>query len=235
MLEIDGLTVTVRRSPVLRGIDMRVPSGCLAGLVGRNGAGKTTTLRSIMGLIRVQGGSVTLDDVDLLRTKSHDRARLGVGYVPEDRRLIPAMSVEQNLLLPAWANGTTGAGQRLKRIYELMPEVGELALRRATQLSGGQQKLVALARALMVGRRALLLDEPFEGLAPALAQRMGDALRAVQEQENMSMILAESELRHVTRLAHRVYTIERGEIVQFSESDGAVEPENHERGAARGR
>ena len=219
MLEITDLNVSIHRLPILRGISLTVPPEVIVGLVGRNGAGKTTTLRSVMGLIRARSGSISLGDTDLLRSKPYHRARLGIGYMPEERRLVPAMTVEENLLLPMWANRQEQATARLERVYELMPEVKEFASRGAAKLSGGQQKLVALARALMVARRALLLDEPFEGLAPALAERMGRALVAAKEEHRLAVLLAESEYRHVQRLADEVSTIERGEIQTPAQAD----------------
>lgn len=211
MLTLENVEVRVHRLTILRGVSMKVPRGGIVGLVGRNGAGKTTTLRSIMGLIRVTGGEIALDGRDLRHVAPHRRARLGMGYVPEDRRLVPSLTVEQNLLLPALALRRNGSAERLAWIYEQMPEVGGFRARRANQLSGGQQKLVALARALMVGHRLLLLDEPFEGLAPALAERTADVIRtALAEEPELAVVVAESEYRRVEELAGHVYHIERG-------------------------
>jgi branched-chain amino acid transport system ATP-binding protein len=211
MLELEDVRVSLQGFPILRGVSLQALPGQITGLVGRNGAGKTTTLRTIMGLVPLQGGSLRLGGQDLRPLPAHRRAALGIGYMPEDRRLIGPLTVEENLLLPAWAIGLPGAPERLRWVYERMPEVAELAGRRAAQLSGGQQKLVALARALMHGTRLLLLDEPFEGLAPAMALRLGEILRGLRT-EGMAILVAESDLHRVSALAERIYTIERGEI-----------------------
>src|SRR5439155_23816412 len=139
-------TVMISGFTILRGLHLEVPTGGIVGLIGRNGAGKTTTLRAIMGLVELRSGQVTLDGVELSALPAHARARLGLGYMPEDRRLIPALTVEENIMLPAWARAIGDASSRRETIYSLMPEVKALASRPSTQLSGGQQKLVAPAR-----------------------------------------------------------------------------------------
>ncbi|MDR5683215.1 MAG: ATP-binding cassette domain-containing protein [Armatimonadota bacterium] len=212
MLYVQDLRVNIRRLAILRGVTLEVPAGTIVALVGRNGAGKTTTLRAVMGLVPASGGSITLDGSDLLRVPAHGRAALGIGYMPEDRRLIPQLTVEENLLLPAWANRMSDATGRLRDLYERMPALAAFASRRAGHLSGGQQKLVAAARAMMTADRVLLLDEPFEGLAPALVGALGSVLRGLA-QEGRAVLVAESEHTHVAALAHRAHTIERGETV----------------------
>ena len=147
MLKVEDVHVKIRRFIILRGITLHVPPAGLIGLVGRNGAGKTTTLKSIMGLLSISAGRIEVDGTDLLQVPGHFRAHLGIGYMPEERRLIGALTVEDNILMPAWATKQEGSAERLERIYGLMPEVRQMATRRATQLSGGQQKMVALARA----------------------------------------------------------------------------------------
>jgi branched-chain amino acid transport system ATP-binding protein len=211
-LRLEALEVRLRRLTILRGVTLEAPAGMVVGLIGRNGAGKTTTLRSIMGLVPLAAGEIALDGVRLRDLPPHHRPRLGIGYMPEDRRLVPALTVEENLLVPIWANGFTDGAARLAAVYDRIPLVRTLARRRAAYLSGGQQKLVALARALMVGRRVLLLDEPFEGLAPALADEVG-AILAGALPPDLVVLVAESESRRVARLARRLYTIERGAIV----------------------
>ena len=215
MLRVDGIHVKIRGFVILRGISLDVPPGGLIGLVGRNGAGKTTTLKSIIGILSVSAGRIDLDGVDLLQVPGHARARLGLGYMPEERRLIGALTTEDNILLPAWATRQEGSQDRLAYIYRLMPEVRELAPRRATQLSGGQQKMVALAPALMRGTKVLLLDEPFEGLSPGLGEKLARTIQQLGK-EGISVLMAESDERRI-QFAQKVYTIERGEIIGRAE------------------
>jgi len=181
----------------------------MAGLIGRNGAGKTTLMRSVMGLVKSSAGTVRFQDHDLLAMPTHARTRLGIGYMPEDRRLIPDLTVEENVLMPAWAAGIADARQRLEKIYRLIPELREFAQRKGLQLSGGQQKLAALGRALMCGNRLLLLDEPFEGVAPALAHRLAELVGELKR-EGMSVIVSASDLQHSERMVDRIIVIDRG-------------------------
>ncbi len=210
-LLVRDLEVTIAAAQILRGVSLNVSSHAMVGLVGRNGAGKTTFLRSVMGLIAIRAGEVIYDEVNLRREPAYRRANIGIGYMPEDRRLVPELTAEENVLLPAWATSLSDSGERLHWIYLLLPEVAAFADRKAIELSGGQQKLVALARALMVGRSLLLLDEPFEGVAPILAQRLVDVLVKLRE-EGLSVLLSESNASHSSNLVDRLYVIERGKI-----------------------
>ncbi|HET7764941.1 MAG TPA: ATP-binding cassette domain-containing protein [Burkholderiales bacterium] len=209
MLSISGLSVAIRNVQILREVSLELPQGSMAGLIGRNGAGKTTLMKSLMGLLKVGSGTVRFGDADLLALPTHERARLGIGYMPEDRRLVPELTAEENALVPAWAARAPDAAARLQKAYTLVPEAREFARRKGSQLSGGQQKLVALARALVCGSKLLLLDEPFEGVAPALAQRLAEVVAGLKK-EGMSVILSESDLQHSEHMVDRVYVIDRG-------------------------
>jgi branched-chain amino acid transport system ATP-binding protein len=210
MLRVDGIQVVMKGFVILRGVSFEVPPGGLVGLVGRNGAGKTTTLKSIVGILSPIAGRISLDGADLLSVPGHRRAQLGIGYLPEDRRLIGTLTVEDNLFMPAWAS-KLAAEERLSYIFRIMPDVGTMARRRASTLSGGQQKMVALARALMSGTKLLLLDEPFEGLAPAMGEKLAATIQQLRN-DGVSVLMAESDLKRIS-FAEKIYTIERGEIV----------------------
>jgi branched-chain amino acid transport system ATP-binding protein len=211
MLRLDGVSVSIGPVTILRGVSLDVAAGEFAGLIGRNGAGKTTLLRTIMGLLRPAAGTLAFLDRDLAALATHRRASLGIGYMPEDRRLVPTLSAEENILLPAWAGDAEDAPAQLARIYQTIPELDALRARKALQLSGGQQKLVALGRALMAGRKLLLLDEPFEGVAPVLARRLAEVIAGLR-QSGLSVILSESSMTHAHGLLDRVFTIDRGAV-----------------------
>src|SRR5699024_9325571 len=142
---------------ILRGVNLELPEGRMAGIIGRNGAGKTTLIRSIMGLLPAGSGGIRFNGEDLHKLPAYRRAALGIGYMPEDRRLVPQLTAEENILSPAWALGSKDARERLRKVYGMIPETEAFAARKALQLSGGQQKLVAIARALMAGSRLILL------------------------------------------------------------------------------
>lgn len=211
MLTMTGIDVEIQKAPILRGLSLEIAEGALVSLVGRNGAGKTTTLRTIMGMITPTGGQVHFDGKDITAMAAYRRPALGVGYMPEDRRLVPQLTVEENMLLPAWVNGAIDSDTQLRFVYDLMPELAQMKDRKALLLSGGQQKMVALGRALVAGSRLLLLDEPFEGVAPALAQRLSEVIASLRG-EARSILISQSELSHAMSLSDREYLIERGTI-----------------------
>jgi len=215
MLRIERVSAAIAGVQVLRSVSLGLTSGKTTILIGRNGAGKTTTLRAIMGLLPVQGGSIRLGGEEIGTTPAYRRAAQGIGYAPEDRRLVPEFSVEDNIVLPALALSLPAAERtrRLDEVYALLPQLKTMRKRPGGGVSGGQGKMVALGRALMVARTALLLDEPFQGLAPALAldyaRTLGDLKRS---RPDLAILVTESTPALLDAIADETLQIERGEI-----------------------
>ena len=209
MLMVENIHVAIQSVVALRGLSLTVADGTMVGLVGRNGAGKTTLMRSVMGHLVPSQGRIRFEGQDLAALPAHARAQMGIGYMPEDRGLVPELTVEENILVPVWVNKSLKQAERLALVYQVLPELVEMKDRRALLLSGGQQKLVALARALAVGTRLLLLDEPFEGVAPALSKRLADVIAGLKGSA-VSVLIAQSDLNHSRRLVDAEFVIERG-------------------------
>jgi branched-chain amino acid transport system ATP-binding protein len=209
LIEIDDLVVEIQSMPALRGFSMRLPTGVMASLVGRNGAGKTTLMRTIMGHLKPVRGVIRFDGADLSAHPRHGRAALGIGYMPEDRGLVPQLTVEENILLPLWVAPRLDRKARLAFVYDVIGELRAMRDRKALLLSGGQQKLVALGRALAIGTRCLLLDEPFEGIAPALSERLAEVLASLKGKD-LTLLMAQSDMNHSRGLVDVEFTIERG-------------------------
>ncbi|MBR1123193.1 ATP-binding cassette domain-containing protein [Bradyrhizobium lablabi] len=216
MLRLSHVSVKIAGADILRDVSLELQPKSFVALVGRNGAGKTTLMRAIMGLLAVSSGRVEIDGQDVTRLEAHTRSRRGVGYMPEDRRLVPDWTVEQNIRLPSWASRKQDVESKLERIYAQIPEVANFRDRKALQLSGGQQKLVALARAMMAASNLLILDEPFEGVAPALVQRLVDILSDLRRQSALSVLVSESDGTHSDDLVDHGYVIERGRVAKPS-------------------
>ena len=210
-LEIRNLNVSIEGIPILNDVSLYVGPGQMVGLIGHNGAGKTTLIRAIMGLLPTDTGEMFFDGQDLCAQPAFTRAAAGISYLPEDRRLIPALTVEENIMLPVWANKLADSKQRLEWVYSLIPEIAQFRDRKAMQLSGGQQKLVALARALMPGNQLLILDEPFEGVAPVLSRRLSEVI-AKLGQEGLCVLISESDDTHSADLVDALFRIERGSV-----------------------
>ena len=210
MLVVEGLVAGYGASTVLHGVSFSVGEGEVVALLGRNGAGKTTTLRAVMGLVRARGGRVRFRDRDLVGLAPFDVARSGIAYVPDDRRIFPDLTVEENLQLARYATGRAGAWD-LERVYALFPVLRDLRHLRGTQLSGGQQKMLALGRALMANPELLLLDEPVEGLAPLVIRQLEETLRRIRE-AGVTILLADQNLRFCQRLADRGYVLDKGTV-----------------------
>ena len=207
MLTLDGVAAAYGPSRVLHGVSLEAREGEVVSLLGRNGAGKSTTLKATMGLVDIIGGSMRLDGRELRGLPTHEIARLGVGWVPEDRRIFSDLSVEENLLV----GGGNAGGRSVARVYEHFPALGRMARRRGGSLSGGEQQMLTVARTLMGSPRLLLLDEPSEGLAPVIVQALGQQIAALKR-EGLTIVLSEQNLKFAARLADRAYIIEKGQI-----------------------
>jgi branched-chain amino acid transport system ATP-binding protein len=208
---------------VVHGLSLVVDGGQVVALLGRNGAGKTTTLKAAAGVARIFSGSIRYRDVDITRWPSFRRARLGMGYVPEDRRIFPELTVKENLETGRQP-GAKGSWT-FERIFQLMPWLEEIEKRRGGFLSGGEQQMLAIARTLMGNPQLLLLDEPTEGLAPHFVQLIAE-LVATLKGEGLAVLLAEQNLAFITRLADRVYVLEGGELrLEGTTKDMAANPE----------
>ena len=211
LLRVAGLQAWYGRAHILSGVDLTVGRGEVVALMGRNGAGKTTTLKTIMGLIDTRAGHVTLDGRDVSALPPHRMARLGVGYVPEDRRVFADLTVEENLEVgrqpprpgaPAWTP---------ERLFALFPNLAEMRGRRGARMSGGEQQMLTLARTLMGNPSLLLLDEPSEGLAPLIVKQMADAVRRLKA-EGLSVLVSEQNLSFAAAVADRADIIEKGQV-----------------------
>jgi len=209
LLDIGDVVVEIQSMPALRGFSMKIARGAMVSLVGRNGAGKTTLMRSIMGHLKPARGSIRFEGADLAALPRHARAALGIGYMPEDRCLVPQLTVEENILLPLWVADHLDRKARLELVYDVIGELAEFRQRKALLLSGGQQKLVALGRALAIGTKCLLLDEPFEGIAPALSERLSEVLASLRGKD-LTLLMSQSDMNHSRALIDVEFTIERG-------------------------
>ena len=224
MLRIEAMNVELAGNAVLRRMDVLLEAGQTVAVVGRNGAGKTTLLRTIMGLVSPQSGRLILDDEDITNSPAYRRAAAGFGYAPEDRVILPTLTVAQNITLPCEVLRVPRheIQRRVDAVVASVPQLEPMLPRSGAALSGGQGKIVALARALMVGVRILLLDEPFQGLAPALARQYGEALRALRlSRPQLCVVVTESNAALLDGVQSRTLHIERGEV-----SEAATKPLN---------
>jgi len=228
MLELERVHTYRGPAHILQGVSLTVNAGEVVCLVGRNGAGKTTTIESIMGLLPIRSGRITYQGRDITRLAAHERARLGIGYAPEDAGIFPDLTVAENFLISQLMAGRARAGsassstETQERIFAIFPEIRGVTQRRGLNLSGGQKKIVSIARAMSLSPSVLLLDEPFEGLAPVVANRFIDAVTAIKAM-GIPLLIAESNLRTATRIADRLYAIDRGEIIFEGNPRSALE------------
>ncbi len=218
VLQVSHLVTDRGRAHILRDVSLVVRTDEVVCLVGRNGAGKTTTMDSLMGLLPVRGGAIQLHGQDITRLPAHARARRGIGYAPEDAGVFPDLTVDENLHIAQWlgAGGRPANGEDTDsgtgRVFELFPELRGLRSRRALYLSGGEKKMVAIARAMLLRPSVMLLDEAFEGLAPAVVKRFAEAVTRIKAM-GIALFIAESNIMTASRIAERLYVMDRGEIL----------------------
>ena len=211
LLAVRNLEAWYGESHVLHGIGFEVAPGEVVTLLGRNGAGKTTTLKSIIGILQKRRGSVVFDGVETIRLPSRAIARLGVGYVPEERGIFASLSVEENLILPPQVKP---GGLTLDQVFELFPNLRERLSSQGTKLSGGEQQMLAIGRILRTGARLLLLDEPTEGLAPVIVEQIGRTIARLKK-EGFTIVLVEQNFRFASTVADRHYVVEQGRVIDM--------------------
>jgi len=211
-LVVENLSVAYGGSTVVRNASLRVASGEAVALLGRNGAGKTSTLMAIAGALTPRRGSVRVDGTELQGLPAHRVARAGITLVPQGRRIFPTLSVRENLTLAM-------RGGDLNVVYRLFPVLAERASQPGVALSGGEQQMLAIGRALLTAPSVLLMDEPSEGLAPMMVRRIGELIRELRQQQQLAILIAEQNLALALGLADRVYVLERGEVVHEGPAD----------------
>ena len=211
LLKVDGLQAWYGESHILHGVDFEIGRGELVTLLGRNGAGKTTTLKSVMGIVGKRSGSVTFEGRQTVGDASDEIARLGLAYCPEERGIFSSLTVEENLLLPPVVKP---GGMSLAEIYKLFPNLQERRRSQGTKLSGGEQQMLAIGRILRTGATLLLLDEPTEGLAPVIVQRIGEIIRQLKGR-GFTILLVEQNFHFAATVADRHYVMEDGRVVDM--------------------
>ena len=221
LLKVEKLWAGYGEAVVLEDIAFSLQEGDSLALLGRNGVGKTTLLSTLMGAARHRSGTIQFAGRDLSKVPAHARARLGLGWVPQERDIFPSLSVEENLTVAA-----TKGHWNLPRIYEMFPQLGEHRANMGNQLSGGEQQMLAIGRALMLNPRLLLLDEPLEGLAPLIVQALLSIVRRLTEESGMAVILVEQHARQILPLTRQALVLERGRSVYLGDSKTLLDQRN---------
>ena len=218
-LSMSGLRLSIGGSPILRGIDLSIRTGTVFCLMGRNGVGKSTTLKALMGLLPVSAGTICFHGNSIERMPTASRARLGLGYVPQGREIFPHLTVRENLHIGTRAQALKADSTSLDRVFTLFPILGDFLRRKGGMLSGGQQQQLAIARVLLTKPRLLILDEPTEGIQPNIIDQIGDAIRMLREEGEMSILLVEQFLDFCRELGDDFAILERGAV----SASGAME------------
>jgi len=231
LLEVDDINTYRGPAHVLRGVSINVDNDEVVALVGRNGAGRTTIIESITGLLPIRSGHIRFRDAEITALPPHRRAKLGIGYAPENSGIFPELTVAENLMISRWLSAKTGRpgthggdGDSEEGAFRVFPEVRALLARQGLNLSGGQKKMVAIARAMALAPYLLILDEAFEGLAPVVVKRFREAVMMIKAM-GISLLIAESNLVSAAAIADRLYVIDRGEILFSGTPDEALADE----------
>ena len=211
MLKVEGLDAYYGESRVIPELNFQVEKGKITCLIGRNGVGKSTTLKSIMGLVKTPSGKILLDGTDMMKYKTYDRVKLGIGYVPQGRDIFPQMTVQENIDLGLQPLG--GKGKVPDYIYDLFPILPKFAKRKGGDLSGGQQQQLAIARALVAKPKILILDEPTEGIQPSIIQDIGKAIQRVNKELDITVLIVEQYLDFVLGISDYLYVMEKGSMI----------------------
>jgi len=213
LLEVESIEVFIQSSRILRGVSLGVGQGEVVCLIGRNGAGKTTTLRTVMGYLRPARGQILFKDADLTRKSPYQMGRMGIGYAPEESAIFPDLTTHENIEISTWMRTTDrSARQRMELAYEVFPVLRKYRDRKGTHMSGGERKMLSIARALALDAELFLLDEPFEGLAPAFVIQVAGSIQKIAGM-GISILIVESNIYHVPDFAQRLYVLERGEVI----------------------
>ena len=218
LLSVKGLKASYDESIILRGIDMTVKPNSVVALLGRNGVGKTSLLRSIMGQMPKTEGSITFEGQSIESLRSDQRARMGLGYVPQGRDIFPNLTVQENLEVSMSISGAAGR-DRLDEVYELFPVVKDMLARKGGVLSGGQQQQLAIGRAILTNPKLLILDEPTEGIQPSIIDQIEDAIHMLKKRGNLSIILVEQYLDFAKAASDEFYILDRGSVVLSGQSE----------------
>lgn len=229
LLELDDVGATIQGVPVLRAVDAVVDEAERVAVVGRNGAGKTSTFRTVMGLRELDHGTVRFRGEDVTDRETYERKRLGIGFAPEDRQLISKLTARENIEMALWGSDDESDidhDERLSMVLDVFPAMEEFLGRPAGKLSGGQQQMVGVSRALVSQPELVLLDEPFEGLAPSIKKDLRESIDVIRNDLGASVFIAESQLSHVQDVVDRLYVIERGEIIAETDDPAAVEEDD---------
>ena len=215
LLKIENVACRIGSTNILRSCSLTLDTGEVVCLLGRNGAGKSSILKSVIGLYPVQTGKIFLNDLDMTKRIPHERVLAGIAYAPEDSRLFPDLTVEENIQLGLWVTSKTDRSGAfdLEKVFEIFPRIKTMVKRKADTLSGGEKKMVSISRALALSPILVLLDESFEGLSPVVVKTFSEAIESIKNRLGVSILLAESNVHNASQVAERSYVIDRGEMI----------------------